>query len=62
MTAFPALRQKWWCRALSSARARGMQISERHFVADVLSRERLMPMKAIGALLGVEAWQAWALA
>ena len=39
-----------------------MYICERRLVADVLRRERLMPMKAIGALLGVKAWQASALA
>jgi REP element-mobilizing transposase RayT len=37
-------------------------ICERRLVADLLRRERLMPMKDIGALLGVKPWQASALA
>ncbi|MEO8585032.1 MAG: transposase [Acidobacteriota bacterium] len=37
-------------------------IRERRLFADFLRRERLMPMKDIGALLGVKPWQASALA
>ena len=37
-------------------------IRERRLVADFLRRELLMPMKEIGALMGVRPWQASALA